>query len=66
MGRNEGRKAENHKLEVSLNPVHSPLNVDDSALLILYMPKQLLGSSLMEIQKPGCPGNVESGETSLS
>ena len=28
--------------------------------------KQLLSSSLMEILKPGCPGNVESGETSLS
>ena len=45
---------------------HSPLNVDDSALWILYMLKQLLSSSLMEVMKPGCPGNVESGETSLS
>ena len=46
--------------------LHSPLNVDNSALWILYMLKQLLSSSLMEVMKPGCPGNVESGETSLS
>ena len=46
--------------------LHSPLNVDDSALWILYMFKQLLSSSVMEVMKPGCPGNVESGETSLS
>ena len=31
----------------------------------VYMLKQLLGSSPMEILKLGCPGNVESGETSL-
>ena len=35
-------------------------------LWIAYMLKQLLGSSLMEILKPGCLRNVESGETSLS
>ena len=46
--------------------IHSPLNVDDSALWILYMLKQLLSSSQMKVMKPGCPGNVESGETSLS
>ena len=34
--------------------------------LISDMLKQLLSSSLMEILKPGCPRNVESGETSLS
>ena len=33
---------------------------------LLYMLKLLLSSSLMEVVKPGCPGNVESGETSLS
>ena len=37
---------------------HSPLG-------LLYMLKQLLGNSLMEILKPGCSENVESGETSL-
>ena len=36
------------------------------ALELPYMLKQLLGSSLMEILKLGCPGNVKSGETSLS
>ena len=36
------------------------------ALGLLYMLKQLLSSSVMEVMKPGCPGNVESGETSLS
>ena len=36
------------------------------ALGLLYMLKQLFSSSLMEVMKPGCPGNVESGETSLS
>ena len=36
------------------------------ALGLLYMLKQLLSSSLVEVMKPGCPGNVESGETSLS
>ena len=46
--------------------VHSPLNVDDSALWILYMLKQLLSSSLIEVMKPGCPGIVESGDTILS
>ena len=46
--------------------MHSPLNVDNSALQILYMLKQLLSSSLLEVMKPGCPGNVESGETWLS
>ena len=45
---------------------HSSLNVDGSTLLLAYMLKQLLGSSLMEILKPGCPRNVESGATSLS
>ena len=45
---------------------HSPLNEDGSTLWLAYMLKQLLGSSLMEILKPGCPRNVESGETSLS
>ena len=45
---------------------HSPLNVDDSVLWILYMFKQLLSSSLIEVIKPGCPGNVKSGETSWS
>ena len=45
---------------------HSPLNVDGSTLWLAYMLKQLLGNSLMEILKPGCPRNVESGETSLS
>ena len=44
---------------------HSPLNVDDSVLWILYMLKQLLSSSPMEFMEPGCPGNVESGETRL-
>ena len=39
---------------------HSPLNVDGSTLWLAYMLKQLLGSSLMEILKPGCPRNVES------
>ena len=29
-------------------------------------PNIMLGSSLMEIIKPGCPGNVESGEGTLS
>ena len=52
-----------YNLQVGL---HSPMNVDDSTLWILYMLKQLLSSSQMEIMKPGCPGNVESGETSLS
>ena len=37
-----------------------------SALGLLYMLKQLLSNSLMEVMKPGCPGNVESGEASLS
>ena len=36
------------------------------ALGLLYMLKLLLSSSLMEVMKPGCPRNVESGETSLS
>ena len=37
-----------------------------SALGLLYMLKQLLSSSLIEVMKPGCPGNVESGEINLS
>ena len=36
------------------------------ALGLKCMLKQLLSSSLMEVMKPGCPGNVESGETTLS
>ena len=36
------------------------------ALGLAYMLKQLLSSSLMEVMKPGSPGNVDSGETSLS
>ena len=36
------------------------------AIGLLYMLKQLLSISLMEVMRPGCPGNVESGETSLS
>ena len=38
---------------------HSPLNVEDSTLWILYMLKQLLISSLIEVMKPGCWGHVE-------
>ena len=33
---------------------------------LAYMLTQLLGSSVMEILKPGCPRIVESGETRLS
>ena len=36
------------------------------AVGLLFMLKQLLSTSLMEGMKPGCQGNVESGETNLS
>ena len=47
-------------------PPHSPLILLRLHTRIIVHAQQLLCSSLMEIQKPGCPGNVESEETSLS
>ena len=49
-----------------LGPVTALRHYCISALGLSYMLKQLLSSSLMEVMKQGCPGNVESGETSLS
>ena len=40
--------------------------MDGSTLWLAYMLNQLLGSSILEILKPGCLRNVENGETSLS